>query len=116
MQTTNTHQVLSKRGILLPNGAINQDKINLISGAIAAPLLETLFIFNGKEASAMDRVFDLLNDLYNEGRETEILAILHILYDVTQLQFSEDVELLTDHSEARHYFLFSLLLDMDDVL
>lgn len=45
-----------------------------------------------------------------------MLAILHILYDVTGLQFSEDVELLTDHSEARHYFLFSLLLDMDDVL
>ncbi|MEA5015972.1 MAG: hypothetical protein VB099_15580 [Candidatus Limiplasma sp.] len=116
MQTKNTHQVLSERGILLPNGAISQGKINLISGAITVPLLETLFIFAGKEASAMDRVFDLLNDLYNEGRETEMLAILHILYDVTGLQFSEDVELLTDHSEARHYFLFSLLLDMDDVL
>lgn len=55
MQTTNAHQVLSERGILLPNGAISQDKINLISGAIAAPLLETLFVFAGKEASAMDR-------------------------------------------------------------
>lgn len=112
----NTQRALSERGILLPNGAISQDKINLISGMIVAPLLETLFIFAGKEVSVIDRAFGLLNDLYNEGRETEMLAILRILHDITGLQFSEDVELLKNHSEARRYFLFSLLLDMDDVL
>ncbi|TEB17422.1 hypothetical protein Psfp_00646 [Pelotomaculum sp. FP] len=33
---------LYANGILLPSGEISRDKINLISGAMTAPLLETL--------------------------------------------------------------------------
>jgi hypothetical protein len=45
-----------------------------------------------------------------------MMAVLHILYDVLGLQFLEDVELLADHPEARQYFLFSFLMDMEDCM
>ena len=111
-----SNQLLIGKGILLPSGAISEDKINLISGAMTAPLFETLFTFSGNDAGAMNRISDFFTSLYNEGRETDILAVLRILYDVSGLQFPENVELLADHPEARRYFLFSFLLDMDDVL
>lgn len=54
--------------------------------------------------------------LFNESRETEMMDILHILYDVLGLQLSGDVELTIGHPEARQYFLFSFLLDLEDCM
>ena len=108
--------LLLDKGIILPSGEINENKINLISGAMTAPLLETLLTFSGNEPGAMSRLSDFLTSLYNEGRQTDILAVLRILHDVSGLQFPEDVELLAGHTEARRYFLFSFMLDLDDVL
>lgn len=45
-----------------------------------------------------------------------MLAILRVLYDVVGMEFPEEVELLASHSEARQYFLFSFLLDMEDCM
>ena len=109
-----THDTLKSKGILTPQNDINRDKINLISGAVTAPFLETLFTFSGSDAGTMDRVSAIFTHLYSEGREVEMLAVLRILYDMAGLQFPEDVELLAGHPEARQYFLFSFLLDMDD--
>lgn len=109
-----THDTLKSKGILTLQNDINRDKINLISGAITAPFLETLFTFSGNDAGTMNRVSAIFTHLYSEGREVEMLAVLRILYDVAGLLFPEDVELLASHPEARQYFLFSFLLDMDD--
>lgn len=111
-----TYDTLKSKGILTPQNDINRDKINLISGAVTIPFLETLFTFSGNNAGTMDRVSAIFTHLYSEGREVEMLAVLRILYDVAGLQFPEDVELLAGHPEARQYFLFSFLLDMDDFL
>lgn len=115
VNTNNTaHHALKSKGILTPQNDINRDKINFMSGATTAPFLETLFTFSGNDAGTMDRVSAIFTHLYSEGREVEMLAVLRILYDVAGLQFPEDVELLAGHPEARQYFLFSFLLDMDD--
>ena len=109
-----THDTLKSKGILTSQNDINRDKINFMSGATTAPFLEALFTFSGNDAGTMDRVLAIFTHLYSEGREVEMLAVLRILYDVAGLQFPEDVELLAGHPEARQYFLFSFLLDMDD--
>lgn len=114
MQVANKNSPLYECGILFSSGVICQDKINLISGAVTTPFLETLFTFSGNDAGTMDRVSAIFTHLYSEGREVEMLAVLRILYDVAGLQFPEDVELLAGHPEARQYFLFSFLLDMYD--
>lgn len=43
------HKNLCKQGILLESGEICRDKINLISGAVTAPLIEILWTFSGKD-------------------------------------------------------------------
>jgi hypothetical protein len=110
------YDALIKKGILTFKSEISHDKINLISGAMTAPLLETVWTFSGYDAGIMYRITAVFTHLYSEGRESEMLDILRILYGVAGMEFPEDVDLLSTHPEARQYFLFSFLLDMDDFL
>ena len=116
MEKTTARSLLLDKGIILQSGAICQDKINLISGAMTAPLIETIWTFSGYDTEAMERISAIFTHLYHEGHEAEMMAILRILYDLSGLQFPEDVELLAEHPEARQYFLFSFLLDVEDCM
>ena len=64
----------------------------------------------------ISRMTDLFTRLYDDGQEQELIDVLRLLYGVVGLQFPEEVKQLTQSSEARKYFLFSFLLDFDDVL
>jgi hypothetical protein len=110
------YDALINKGILSSKNEISQDKINLISGAMTAPLLETVWTFSGYDAGIMDRITAVFTHLYSEGRESEMLDILRILYGVAGMEFPEDVDLLSTHPEARQYFLFSFLLDIEDCM
>ena len=112
-KSTNPRLLLDK-GIILQSGTICQDKINLISGVMAAPFIEAIWIFSGHDSEAMKRISAIFTHLYQQGHEAEMIAVLRILYDILGLQFPEDVDLLTGHPKARQYFLFSFLLDMED--
>ncbi|KJS13462.1 MAG: hypothetical protein VR67_04305 [Peptococcaceae bacterium BRH_c8a] len=110
------YDVLIKKGILTSKKEISQDKINLISGAMTAPLFETIWTFSGYDTGTMGRIMGIFTHLCSEEREREMLDILRILYGIVGMEFLEDVELLATHPEARQYFLFSLMLDMDDCM
>ena len=116
IEKTTTRSLLLNKGIILQSGAICQDKISLISGAMTAPLLETIWAFTDHDTGAMERIFAVFTHLYSENQEAEMISILRILYDLSGLKFPEDVELLASHPEARQYFLFSFLLDMEDCM
>lgn len=109
-------QELIDKGILRPSGEVCKDKINLISGAHTPPFVEMLWAVTGGDTETTDRVYTLLSGLYTEGRESEQLEVLRVLYGVLGLVFPQDVELLAEHPEARGYFLFSFLLDYDDAI
>lgn len=113
-----TNQSLQKnlcsKGIILKSGVICEDKINLISGAMTASLIESVWIFSGYDTKAMERIMAVFTHLYNESREAEMMAILRILYDV--YSFRRMFALITEYPEARQYFLFSFLLDMKDCM
>lgn len=112
---TNLSLLLDK-GIILQSGLICQDKINLISGATTAPLIDTIWIFSDCDTGVMERVSAIFTHLYSESREVEMMAVLRIMYDLSGLEFPEDIEMLAGHPEARQYFLFSFLLDMEDCI
>jgi len=114
MKTSTDLSLLHDKGILLSSGEICRNKINLISGAMTAPLVEAIWTFTENDAEAIERILATLNHLYHNDHEVEMIAVLRILYDVSGLQFPEDVQLLAEHPEARQYFLFSFLLDMED--
>ena len=109
------NQLLDK-GILLQSGQINKNKINLISGAVTLPFLENVWVTTNGDTDTIIRMRDILTNLFNDGRETEMLDMLRLLYGVLGLQFPKDIEQLAYHPEAKQYFLFSFLLVFDDAI
>jgi hypothetical protein len=109
------NQLLDK-GILLQSGQINKNKINLISGAVTLPFLENVWVTTNGDTDTIIRMRDILTNLFNDGRETEMLDMLRLLYGVWGLQFLKDIEQLAYHPEAKQYFLFSFLLVFDDAI
>jgi len=101
---------------LTPCGDIDHNNINLLSGATTAPFLETMQWMSGGDAGTIQRINDLLTALYSEGRESDVLDILHILYGVAGMEFPQEIDSLCAHAEARSYFLLSFLDDLDDWL
>lgn len=116
MEKPTNQSLLLDKGIILQSGAICQDKINLISGTMTAPLIEMAWIFSGHDTKAIERISIIFTHLYNEGQEAEMMAVLRILYDLSGLKFPEDAELMACHPEARQYFLYSFLLDLEDCM
>ncbi len=116
IKTSTNQNLLFNKGILLKTGEICKDKINLISGAMTAPLIETIWTFLEHDTEAVKRILTTLSHLYQKGYEAEMMATIHILYDLSGLNFPEDVEMLKNHPEAKRYFLFSFLLDMDECM
>lgn len=112
----NIQNLLVAKGILLQSEEICRNKISLISGAMTTPLIETIWIFSDHDTEIMKRILAFFAHLYKEGREAEMMAVLRILYDLSGLRFPEDVELLAEQLEARQYFLFSFMLDMEECI
>lgn len=105
-----------KKEYLPPSGEISKDQINLISSAVTQPFVETVWVTTNGDMDTISRMTDLFTRLYDDGQEQELIDVLRLLYGVVGLQFPEDVKQLAQNSEARQYFLFSFLLDFDDVL
>lgn len=103
---------LIAQGILRPSGEVCRDKINLLSGSYVPPFVEMLWTVTGGDKATAEHVYGL----YPSGREEDMLEALRVLYGVLGLIFPETVELLARHPAARSYFLFSFLLDYDDVV
>ena len=107
---------LIEKGVLLPSGQINENKINLISGAVTPPFAESVWVMTDADTDTIVRMSEILTTMFSEGRFGEMLNILRLLYGVLGLQFPPEVEQLAGHPEAARYFLFSFLLDFEDTL
>lgn len=48
--------VLLDKGIILPSGEINKDKINLVAGAITQPFAEMVWVTTGGDMETINRL------------------------------------------------------------
>ena len=51
---------LLDKGIILPSGEINKDKINLVAGAITQPFAEMVWVTTGGDMETVNRLTCLL--------------------------------------------------------
>ena len=116
MKTTTNLSLLHDKCILLPCGEICKSKINLISGSMTVPFVETIWTFTENDAETLQTILATLNYLYHKNHEVEMMVVLLILYDISGLLFLEYIELIAEHPEVGQYLLFSFLLDMEDCI
>jgi len=86
---------LIREGIIISETVINKDKINLISGTITAPLIETIWAFSGNNIEVIRKILETRTQLYSTGRENEMLDILQILYYIVGMEIPKNINLLT---------------------
>ena len=107
---------LQARGMLFPNGEINNDALTCLSGTVAAPLVQAIWEMSDNNTDTLERLQSILNNLYEQSKEIEAVEVLRLLYETLGMVFPDDVILISNHTEARSYFLFELLADLDDIL
>jgi hypothetical protein len=112
---TQTSPLLEK-GILLPSGEINKDKINLVAGAITQPFAKMVWITTGGDMDTINRLTDVLITMNTAADNGKLFKILQMLYGLMGLQFPDEAALMQSDPQALEYFLFSFILDFGEVV
>lgn len=111
----NTQRLVTAQ-LLLPDGTVNLNKINLISGAITAPLVRMVYESNAGDVSGVQKMYDIFYNLFISGEYQELYESLKELYADMGYQFEATFALIHENADALVYFLESFLLDYDDIL
>ena len=83
---------LLDKGIILPSGEINKDKINLVAGAITQPFAEMVWVTTGGDMETVNRLTDILVTMNTPADREKLFKILKMLYGLMGLPFSEEAE------------------------
>jgi hypothetical protein len=103
-------------GILLPPGDINKDKINLISGAIALPFAEMVWVTTDGDMETINRLTDVLVSMNTPTDRGKLFKIIQMLYGLLGLRFSDEAAPIPTHPDALEYFIFSFITDFGEII
>lgn len=110
------NQDLISDQILLPDGSVNLNKINLISGAITAPLVRMVYDSNVGDMKGVQRMHDIFSGQFFNGEYQEMYDGLAEMYEDMGYRFPADFALIRKNRDALEYFLQSFLLDYEDIM
>jgi hypothetical protein len=111
-----TINTLREYGILASTGEVNIIQINSISGAVSGPLARTLWEMSDCNPTVLPRLHGILNELFRQGRESEIMGLLHLLYSIMCVKIPDTVLAISKHPAAQNCFLAEFLLDLEDIM
>lgn len=111
----NTQRLVTAQ-ILLPDGTVDLNEINLISGAITSPLVRMVYESNAEDVSGVQKMYDIFYNLFLSGEYQELFDSLSELYADMGYHFNADFALIRESNDALVYFLESFLMDYDDIM
>lgn len=109
-------QILIDKGILHPDGQINKNKINLISGAITQPFTETLWGEIGGDMETVNRITEILVTMNNDNDRSKLYKIIQMLFGVVGVRFSDEAAYMNFNDKALKYFIFSFTADFGEMI
>jgi hypothetical protein len=107
---------LIAKGILLPSGGINKDKINLVSGAVVQPFAEMVWVTADDDLDTINRLTDVLVSMNTPADRAKLFRIIQMLYGLLGLRFSEEAVAVASHPDALEYFIFSFIVDFGEII
>ena len=107
---------LLDKGIILPSGEINKDKINLVAGAITQPLAEMVWVTTGGDMETINRLTNVLVTMNNPTDRGKLFKIIKLLYGLMGLPFSEEAEPMGAAPDVLDYFIFSFTADFGEIM
>jgi hypothetical protein len=107
---------LIDKGIILPSGAINKDKINLVAGAITLPFAEMVWETTNGDMDTINRLTGILVSMNTPADSVNLFGIVKMLYGLLGLRFSEEAAPMVTHAGALKYFLYSFATDFGEII
>ena len=108
--------VLLDKGIILQSGEINNDKINLVAGAITQPFAEMVWVTTGGDMDTINRLTDILVTMDTPTDRGKLFRIIKMLYGLMGLQFSGEAEPMDADPAVLEYFIFSFTADLGEYI
>jgi hypothetical protein len=108
--------IMLDKGIILPTGKINKDKINLVAGAITQPFTEMVWVTTGGDMETINRLTDILISMNTPQDRGKLFRIIQMLYGLLGLQFNDEAAIMAAHPEALEYFIFSFNADFGEIV
>lgn len=108
--------VLIEKGILIPPGEVNKDKINLVAGAITQPFAEMVWVTTDGDMETINRLTDILVSMNTPADRGKLFKIIKTLYGLMGLQFSVEAEPMDADPTILEYFIFSFTADFGEII
>ena len=109
------NQLISK-GILLPSGSINKDKINLIVGSMTKPFAEMVWISTNRDLETINMLNSVFVGMNTNSDRVRLFQIIQTLYGLIGLKFPYEAIIIATHYSAIEYFIFSFILDFTEII
>lgn len=110
------NKTLLRKGIILPSGTINKDKINLVAGAITQPFAEMVWVTTGGDMETINRLTDVLVTMNTPADRGKLFKIIKMLYGLLGLQFSEEADPMDQDPAVLECFIFSFTVDFGEII
>ena len=107
---------LIDKGIILKNGEICKDKINLVSGAITQPFAEMVWASTGGDKETINRFTDILVTMNNDTERDRLFNIIQMCYGLMGVMFSDEAACMNKNSSVLKYFIFSFIADFGEIM
>ncbi len=114
--SSNQPTTLFDKGIVLQNGKINKDKINLVAGAITKPFAEMVWVTTGGDMETINRLTDILVSMNTPADRGKLFRIIKMLYGLMGLRFSDEAAPMDADPAVLEYFIFSFTADFAEVM
>ena len=109
-------KTLLEKGLVLPSGQINKNRINLVSGAITQPFAEMIWVTTDGDMDAINRLTHLFLQMNTPKERDRLFQLIQVLYALLGLQFSEEAIPMGSDPDVLDYFLFSFLADFGEII
>ena len=107
---------LVKKGILTSSGEVSKNKISLITGTMTLPFAEMVWVTTNGDRDTLNRLTEVLVSMNTPTDRGKLFKIIHMLYGLMGLQFSDEAAYIPTHRDALEYFLFSFILDFGEII
>ena len=105
-----------RQGYYTPVRRNQQDKVNLVAGAITQPFAEMVWVTTGGDMETINRLTDILVSMNTPADRGKLFKIIKMLYGLMGLPFSEEAEPMDADPAVLEYFIFSFTADFGEVM
>lgn len=92
-----------------------KEAINITSGTYATPLVDTITAVS-ENSDSLRYMLGILKALFENKKFDEAIKFLHLLYDISGLNYPDDVSLIETNREFIESFMNEFLLDLEDLM